>query len=131
MSEISKKYPEFGLLIFKWSHEGEWNELTKWEKISYAIDIKKIMKKNNVTISFTETYRQLNGSQLDQEEGEQNQGENNIRRARMSVISNNAVSYEQFNNVYAKYHAAMFQDQATKVGPKQNHRNIIMQIEEE
>ncbi len=64
------------------------------------------MKQNNVPVTFTQCYQQLNDYDVNHK--------NSLSSARMSVLTHQAVSYEEFGRVYNKYYTEAVAKQITE-----------------
>jgi len=126
MNMVSHRYPEFALLLHKWSHEEMWQSLRHWERIQYAIETQKNIKSQMGidNLSFSQTYQHLNSfdSQHSSENitprmslcktkksGKKMRSCSNVTttlaKARMSVLGDNRwVSYDAFNTAYSNWY---------------------------
>merc|ERR1712154_600382 len=103
MNIVSEQYPEFALLLFKWSHNEMWRSLKYWERMRYTIDTQKSMKQNGVKISFILTYQYLNDyrpSNATSPSSPRCSQSVPMSKARMSVLNTSLVSYSEFNGIY-------------------------------
>ena len=118
MNLVSQRYPEFALILFKWSHDKMWESLSYWERIQYAVETQKNIKvqngisKNRVT--FIETYQHLKLIKNAISPRASTTTGTTLSKARLSVLakSNNKISYDEFNGAFAEFYASELNQEA-------------------
>eukprot|EP01084_Bolivina_argentea_P255350 429466_1 len=91
-----KLFPEFAMMVQKWSGQQKWASLRGWERVQYAVKTTRMMKTMGAsTVKFIDVHKRLNG--IDTTAG------NSFQQVTCQDINpkKKELSYDDFKDQYA------------------------------
>lgn len=94
LRKIMKLFPEFAMMVQKWSGQQKWQSIKGWERVQYAVKTLRTMRLMGSEVSFPDVMRHLNGFKNDDET--LHVAVDNEERRKTGLLS-----YDQFKDDYA------------------------------
>eukprot|EP01083_Nonionella_stella_P013006 36735_1 len=116
LRKIMKLFPEFAMMVQKWSGQQKWASLRGWERIQYAVKTTRMMKKMGANVArFSDVYKKLNGIELHSTHTRSHPAEDQKKRE---------LTYDDFKDKYADAFTKVTQAMEKKKKKKDRMRRI-------